>query len=199
MVVVALVCVYDRSFGKPHQAASRKRWCQSSWKQPLRCGQRTQSTEFAAETNQRMRAADVPRGDRQVGGEVFAVARLVVKGGEAAGGVCALVGAKDWPRHPIWFAGSWKGDAYEERTESIAVLLDPVIRRGLHIIDRNLAGGTPARTCVPRPLPRRHQGLVALPADAHRLRVLRGTPVVSIDSVGMGEMLDGHVRVGRTV
>ena len=130
----------------------------------------------------------------------------------------------DWPRYPVCFAGSWKGDAYEERTESITVLLDPAIRRGLHIMDRNLA----RRDTRPNlRFPERYRDVIkgSLPYPqmlaAYRCydvmlnansvtdsptmfsrRVFEslacGTPVVSMDSVGMRDMLDGHVRVART-
>ena len=132
---------------------------------------------------------------------------------------------EDWPRYPVCFAGSWRGDAYEERTESVPILLDPALSFGLHIMDRNL------KRVDTRPnlrFPDRYQGAIkgslnyeqmltayrcydvmlnvnsvtASPTMFSR-RVFEAlacaTPVVSLDSVGMRLMLGEHVRVARTM
>ena len=131
---------------------------------------------------------------------------------------------KAWPRYPICFAGGWKGDAYEGRTESVPILLDPALAFGLHIMDRNL------RKANSRPsfrFPERYQeaikgslayremltayrcydvmlnanSVTESPTMCSR-RVFEAlacaTPVVSLESVAIQAMLGEHVRVTRT-
>ena len=43
-----------------------------------------------------------------------------------------------WPQHAVCFAGSWVGEKHRERTEFLRFLLEPALRFGLHIFDRNL-------------------------------------------------------------
>ena len=129
-----------------------------------------------------------------------------------------------WPRYPVCFAGGWKGDAYTERTDSIAILLDPALSFGLHIMDRNL------RRADTRPnfrFPDRYQPTIKGSLNYQEMltayrcydvmlnansvtesptmfsrRVFESmacaTPVVSLDSVGMREMLGSHVRIARS-
>lgn len=129
-----------------------------------------------------------------------------------------------WPRYPVCFPGSWRGDAYEERSESISGLLDPALGFGLHIMDRNLSR---ADTRPYFRFPDRYQeaikGSLAYQEmlTAYRCydvmlnansvtesptmfsrRVFESlacaTPVVSLESIGMRAMLGEHVRVATT-
>ena len=131
---------------------------------------------------------------------------------------------KAWPRYPVCFAGGWKGVAYEGRTESLPILLDPALVFGLHILDRNLGR---AKTRPDFRFPDRYQesikGSLAYREmlTAYRCydvmlnansvtesptmfsrRVFEAlacaTPVVSLESVAMQAMLGEHVRVSKT-
>ncbi|MYJ75259.1 MAG: glycosyltransferase [Gammaproteobacteria bacterium] len=128
-----------------------------------------------------------------------------------------------WPRYPVCFAGSWRGEAYAERRASISMLLDPALEFGLHIMDRYLTG------TATRPgfrFPDRYQEAIkgsltySEMLTAYRCydvmlnansvtesptmfsrRVFEtlacATPVVSLESAGMVAMLGEHVRVTR--
>ena len=129
-----------------------------------------------------------------------------------------------WPRYPVCFAGSWVSRRYPERAEGLRVLLDGATPHGLHIFDRNL---TRADFGLDYRFPDEYREAIrgTLTYDemltAYRCydvmlnvntitesptmfarRVFEslacGTPVVSQDSVGMREMLGGHVRVTRS-
>ena len=131
---------------------------------------------------------------------------------------------RTWPRYPVCFAGSWRGDAYEKRNESISGLLDPALEFGLHIMDRNL------RRTDTRPyfrFPDRYREAIKgsltyeemltayrcydVMLNANTVtesptmfsrRVFESlacaTPVVSLESIGIRAMLGEHVRVART-
>ena len=129
-----------------------------------------------------------------------------------------------WPKYPVCFAGSWVSRRYPERAEGLRVLLDGAMPHGLHIFDRNL---TRADFGLDYRFPDEYRDAIrgTLTYDemltAYRCydvmlnvntitesptmfarRVFEslacGTPVVSQDSVGMREMLGGHVRVTRS-
>ena len=129
-----------------------------------------------------------------------------------------------WPHHAVCFAGSWMGDKYPERAGSLRFLLEPALRLGLHIFDRNLNRpdfGPKYR------FPDRYQTAIKgslnyeemltayrcydvmlntnSVADSPTMfsrRVFEclacGTPVVSTESTGMRKILGDHVRVTRS-
>ena len=132
---------------------------------------------------------------------------------------------EDWPKYPVCFAGSWIQHRYPERAESLRSLLDPALPVGLHIFDRNLSRiemgpnyhfpdrykeaikGTlsykemlTAYRCYNVLL---NVNTVSESPTMFSRRVFEslacGTPVISSESVGMSQMLEGHVRVARSV
>ena len=129
-----------------------------------------------------------------------------------------------WPHHAVCFAGSWMGEKYPERAKSLRFLLEPALRFGLHIFDRNL--NRPGFGSKYR-FPDRYQ--TALKGSLNYEEMLTayrcydvmlntnsvtdsptmfsrrvfeclacGTPVVSTESTGMREILGDHVRVTRS-
>ena len=129
-----------------------------------------------------------------------------------------------WPHHAVCFAGSWMGEKYPERAKSLWFLLEPALRFGLHIFDRNL--NRPGFGSKYR-FPDRYQ--TALKGSLNYEEMLTayrcydvmlntnsvtdsptmfsrrvfeclacGTPVVSTESTGMREILGDHVRVTRS-
>ena len=128
-----------------------------------------------------------------------------------------------WPKYPVCFAGSWVSRRYPERAEALRILLDGAMTHGLHIFDRNLTRGDfgldyrfpdeyrdairgtltydemlTAYRCYDVML---NVNTITESPTMFARRVFEslacGTPVVSQDSVGMREMLGGHVRVTR--
>ena len=129
-----------------------------------------------------------------------------------------------WPHHAVCFAGSWMGDKYPERAGSLRFLLEPALRLGLHIFDRNLNRpdfGPKYR------FPDRYQTAIKGSLNYEEMltayrcydvmlntnsvtdsptmfsrRVFEclacGTPVVSTESTGMRKILGNHVRVTRS-
>ena len=132
---------------------------------------------------------------------------------------------KGWPSYPVCFAGSWVSRRYPERAEALQFLLDPALPKGLHIFDRNLTRpeygpdyrfpdqykevikGTltyeemlTAYRCYDVML---NVNTIAESPTMFARRVFEslacGTPVISSESVGMSRMLEGHVRVTRSL
>ena len=130
-----------------------------------------------------------------------------------------------WPSHPVCFAGSWVQYRFPDRADALRFLLDPALPLGLHIFDRNL---TRTDLGQYHRFPDRYREAIrgTLPYEemltAYRCYELMlnvntitesptmfsrrvfeslacGTPVVSSESVGMGRMLGGHVRVTRSM
>ena len=131
---------------------------------------------------------------------------------------------RDWPRYPVCFAGSWVPRRYPERAETLRYLLEPTVRHGLHIFDRNLSRldfGTDYR------FPDRYKSAIKgtltyeemltayrcydvmlnvnTVTDSPTMFARRvfeslacGTPVISSGSVAMSRMLGEHVRVSRS-
>ena len=129
-----------------------------------------------------------------------------------------------WPHHAVCFAGSWMGGKYPERAKSLRFLLEPALRFGLHIFDRNL--NRPGFGSKYR-FPDRYQTAIKGSLNYEEMltayrcydvmlntnsvidsptmfsrRVFEclacGTPVVSTESTGMREILGDHVRVTRS-
>ena len=132
---------------------------------------------------------------------------------------------EDWPRHPVCFPGSWAPQRYPERAETLLHVLDPAIKYGLHIFDRNL---TRTDLGLEYDFPSRYEEAIKgtltyeemltayrcyevmlnvnTVADSPTMfsrRVFEslacGTPVVSSESVGMSRMLGEHVRTTRSI
>ena len=129
-----------------------------------------------------------------------------------------------WPQHAVCFAGSWMGEKYRERARALRFLLEPALRFGLHIFDRNLnrPGFGPKyrfpdgyQTAIKGSLNYEEMltayrcydvmlntnSVTDSPTMFSR-RVFEclacGTPVVSTESTGMRAMLGDHVRVTRS-
>ena len=129
-----------------------------------------------------------------------------------------------WPQHAVCFAGSWMGEKYRERARALRFLLEPALRFGLHIFDRNLnrpSFGPKYRfpdgyqTAIKGSLNYEEMltayrcydvmlntnSVTDSPTMFSR-RVFEclacGTPVVSTESTGMRAMLGDHVRVTRS-
>ena len=129
-----------------------------------------------------------------------------------------------WPQHAVCFAGSWMGEKYPERARALRFLLEPALRFGLHIFDRNLnrPGFGPKyrfpdgyQTAIKGSLNYEEMltayrcydvmlntnSVTDSPTMFSR-RVFEclacGTPVVSTESTGMRAMLGDHVRVTRS-
>ena len=132
-----------------------------------------------------------------------------------------------WPHHAVCFAGSWMGEKHRERTESLRFLLEPALRFGLHIFDRNLGRTDLGQKASMYRFPDRYQTAIKGSLNYEEMltayrcydvmlnansvtdsptmfsrRVFEclacGTPVVSTESTGMREMLGDHVRVTRS-
>ena len=132
---------------------------------------------------------------------------------------------KGWPNYPVCFAGSWVSHKYPERVDALRYLLDPAVPLGLHIFDRNLTRtefgpdyrfpdrykeaikGTltyeemlTAYRCYDVML---NVNTIADSPTMFARRVFEslacGTPVISSESAGMSRMLEGHVRVTRSL
>ena len=132
-----------------------------------------------------------------------------------------------WPNHAVCFAGSWMGEKHQERTESMRFLLEPALRFGLHIFDRNLDRTDLGQKASMYRFPDRYQTAIKGSLNYEEMltayrcydvmlnansvtdsptmfsrRVFEclacGTPVVSTESTGMREMLGDHVRVTRS-
>ena len=132
-----------------------------------------------------------------------------------------------WPNHAVCFAGSWMGEKHRERTESLRFLLEPALRFGLHIFDRNLDRTDLGQKASMYRFPDRYQTAIKGSLNYEEMltayrcydvmlnansvtdsptmfsrRVFEclacGTPVVSTESTGMREMLGDHVRVTRS-
>ena len=131
---------------------------------------------------------------------------------------------RSWPKYPVCFAGSWVSRRYPERAEALRVLLDGALPHGLHIFDRNLTRGDfgldyrfpdeykeairgtltydemlTAYRCYDVML---NVNTITESPTMFARRAFEslacGTPVVSQDSVGMRQMLGGHVRVTKS-
>ena len=126
-----------------------------------------------------------------------------------------------WPQHAVCFAGSWMGEKYRERARALRFLLEPALRFGLHIFDRNLnRPGFGLKYRFPDGYQTAIKGSLNYEEmlTAYRCydvmlntnsvtdsptmfsrRVFEclacGTPVVSTESTGMRAMLEDHVRV----
>ena len=134
---------------------------------------------------------------------------------------------RTWPHHAVCFAGSWVGEKHRERTEFLRFLLEPALRFGLHIFDRNLNRTDLGRKAPMYRFPDRYQTAIKGSLNYEEMltayrcydvmlntnsvtdsptmfsrRVFEclacGTPVVSTESTGMREMLGDHVRVTRS-
>ena len=132
---------------------------------------------------------------------------------------------KGWPNYPVCFAGSWVSRRYPERAEALQLLLDPALPKSLHIFDRNLTRpeygpdyrfpdqykeaikGTltyeemlTAYRCYDVML---NVNTITESPTMFARRVFEslacGTPVISSESAGMSRMLEGHVRVTRSL
>ena len=131
---------------------------------------------------------------------------------------------RSWPKYPVCFAGSWVSRRYPERAEALRVLLDGALPHGLHIFDRNLTRGDfgldyrfpdeyreairgtltydemlTAYRCYDVML---NVNTITESPTMFARRAFEslacGTPVVSQDSIGMRQMLGGHVRVTKS-
>ena len=132
---------------------------------------------------------------------------------------------RGWPNYPVCFAGSWVSRRYPERVDALRYLLDPAVPHGLHIFDRNLTRtefgpdyrfpdrykeaikGTltyeemlTAYRCYDVML---NVNTITESPTMFARRVFESlacaTPVISSESVGMTRMLEGHVRVTRSL